>query len=92
MRASCSRNREGELAGVHLEGPYLSTARCGAQNPAHLRYPDQAELSDLVGLGVVKVVTVAPELPGGPAAIEHLRAHGVVAAVGARYPVGGSVR
>jgi N-acetylglucosamine-6-phosphate deacetylase len=72
----------GDLAGVHLEGPYLSTARCGAQHPAYLRDPDPAELADLIGLGVVRTVTVAPELPGALAAIEQLRAHGIVGAVG----------
>src|SRR5258706_7984489 len=72
----------GDLAGVHLEGPYLSTARCGAHNPAYLRDPDPAELSELLALGVVRVVTIAPELPGALTAIRQLRAHGVVAAVG----------
>ncbi len=72
----------GELAGVHLEGPYLSAARCGAQNPAHLRDPDPAELEALIDLGVVRTVTIAPELPGALSAIRQLRAHGVVAAVG----------
>jgi len=72
----------GELAGVHLEGPYLSTARCGAQNPAHLRDPDPDELDALIATGVVRVVTIAPELPGALPAISQLRAHGVVAAVG----------
>lgn len=72
----------GELGGVHLEGPYLSTARCGAHDPAHLRDPDPAELADLIALGVVRSVTIAPELPGGLAAVEQLKAHGVIAAVG----------
>lgn len=72
----------GDLAGVHLEGPYLSTARCGAHNPAHLRDPDPDELAELIALGVVRMVTLAPELPGGLPAIEQLRNHGVVAAVG----------
>jgi N-acetylglucosamine-6-phosphate deacetylase len=72
----------GELAGIHLEGPYLSAARCGAQNPAHLRDPDPAELQALVELGVVRTVTIAPELPSALSAIRQLRAHGVVAAVG----------
>lgn len=72
----------GELAGVHLEGPYLSTARCGAHDPAQLRDPDSAELAALIALDVVRVVTLAPERSGGLAAIEQLRAHGVVAAVG----------
>ncbi len=72
----------GDLAGLHLEGPYLSTARCGAQNPAHLRDPDPAELADLIAVGVVRTVTLAPELPGALPAIAQLRSHGIVAAVG----------
>lgn len=39
---------EAVLAGVHFEGPYLSPARCGAQNPAHLRDPSTEELAALV--------------------------------------------
>jgi N-acetylglucosamine-6-phosphate deacetylase len=72
----------GELAGLHLEGPYLSTARCGAHDPAHLRDPDPAEIAELVALGVVRTMTLAPELPGGLPAVEQLGRHGVVAAVG----------
>src|SRR5262249_10618580 len=73
---------EGVLAGVHLEGPYLSAARCGAQNPAHLRDPDPAELGRLLDLGAVGMVTVAPERPGAIEAIERLAGRGVLAAVG----------
>ena len=72
----------GELAGVHLEGPYLAPGRCGAHNPAYLRDPDPDEIADLLSLGVVRVVTIAPELPGALAAIRQLAAHGVVAAIG----------
>ena len=72
----------GEIAGIHLEGPYLSTARCGAQNPAYLRDPSTEELSDLIALGVVRSVTIAPELPGALDAIALLRTHDVTAAVG----------
>jgi N-acetylglucosamine-6-phosphate deacetylase len=60
----------------------LSPARCGAQNPAHLRDPDMAELKELLRLGVVRTVTIAPELPDALGAIRALRAKGVVAAVG----------
>jgi N-acetylglucosamine-6-phosphate deacetylase len=72
----------GELAGVHLEGPYLADARRGAHDPRHLRDPDPAELAELIALDAVRVVTLAPERPGGLAAIEQLRAHGVVVAIG----------
>ncbi|WP_433298678.1 N-acetylglucosamine-6-phosphate deacetylase [Actinoplanes sp. CA-030573] len=76
--------RERVIAGVHYEGPYLSGARCGAQNPDFLRDPSIEELSALVklGEGAVRMVTVAPELPGAREAIAFLRDHGVLAAIG----------
>ncbi|MGH3739580.1 MAG: N-acetylglucosamine-6-phosphate deacetylase [Micromonosporaceae bacterium] len=82
---------EGVLAGLHYEGPYLSQARCGAQNPAYLRPPSIEELTRLVdaGAGAVRMVTVAPELPGAVEAIRWLVARGVVVAIGhtdATYP------
>ena len=75
---------EGELAGIHLEGPWLSAVHCGAHEPALLRSPDPAEVSRLVdaGGGAVRMVTLAPELDGGIEAVEVLAARGVVAAVG----------
>jgi N-acetylglucosamine-6-phosphate deacetylase len=73
---------DGTIAGLHLEGPYLSVLRCGAQNPRQLRDPDPAELSSWLESGIVRVITIAPELPGGVAAIEMAVAAGVVAAVG----------
>ncbi|MGC5660029.1 N-acetylglucosamine-6-phosphate deacetylase [Micromonospora sp. WMMD723] len=75
---------EGVLAGIHFEGPYLSAARCGAQNPEFLRDPSTDELGRLVaeGGGAVRMVTLAPERPGALDAIKLLTSHGVVAAVG----------
>jgi N-acetylglucosamine-6-phosphate deacetylase len=75
---------EGVLAGIHFEGPYLSHARCGAQNPAFLRDPSTEELEKLLeaGDGAVRMVTIAPELPGALDAIRLLAANGVVAAIG----------
>nr|WP_296066400.1 N-acetylglucosamine-6-phosphate deacetylase [uncultured Actinoplanes sp.] len=76
--------RNGTLAGVHFEGPYLSETRCGAQNPAYLRDPSIDELTTLIKLGgdAIRMVTIAPELTGAPEAISFLRDHGVVAAIG----------
>lgn len=75
---------EGVLAGIHFEGPYLSTARCGAQNPEFLRDPSVDELTALIELGggAVRMVTLAPELPGALAAVKLLTSHRVVAAIG----------
>ncbi|MEV4635931.1 N-acetylglucosamine-6-phosphate deacetylase [Actinoplanes sp. NPDC049548] len=75
---------EGAIAGIHFEGPYLSGVRCGAQNPAFLRDPSLEELSALVelGAGAIRMVTIAPELPGALDAVRYLVEHGVVAALG----------
>ena len=75
---------EGVLAGVHFEGPYLSGARCGAQNPVYLRDPSIDEVAALIGLGAgaVRMVTIAPELPGALGVIGYLRDNGVLAAIG----------
>ena len=75
---------EGLIAGIHFEGPYLSKDRCGAQNPAYLRDPALDELRELItlGAGAVRVVTLAPELPGALDAIALLMNAGVVAALG----------
>ena len=52
-----------ELAGVHLEGPFLSAAWCGAQVPAALLPGDPALLAELLaaGAGTVVSMTLAPE-------------------------------
>jgi N-acetylglucosamine-6-phosphate deacetylase len=75
---------EGVIAGIHYEGPYLSAVRCGAQNPDHLRKPDLDELACLIeaGAGAVRMVTIAPELPGASEAIKWLVARGVTVAIG----------
>ena len=75
---------EGVLAGIHFEGPYLSAVRCGAQNPAHLRPPSLDELRTLIdaAAGTLRMVTLAPELPGALDAIRLLVVNGIVAAIG----------
>jgi N-acetylglucosamine-6-phosphate deacetylase len=74
----------GEIAGIHLEGPYLSHARCGAHDPNLLRTPTIAEVETLLdaGQGFVKMITIAPELEGALEVIEYLAKSGVIAAIG----------
>jgi N-acetylglucosamine-6-phosphate deacetylase len=74
----------GLIAGIHLEGPWLAHERCGAHDPALLRDPDPAEIRRVLdaGGGAVRMVTLAPERPGGLDAIRQLTDAGVVAAVG----------
>ncbi|MBV7364058.1 N-acetylglucosamine-6-phosphate deacetylase [Actinomycetaceae bacterium TAE3-ERU4] len=56
---------EGELAGIHYEGPFVSQARCGAQDPRFIIDPDPELTKELVaaGRGHVKTMTIAPEKP-----------------------------
>ena len=72
------------IAGVHLEGPFLSAARCGAQNPDHMVDPTPEAVSLLIGAGrgEVRIVTIAPERDGALDAIRQLVAEGAVAAIG----------
>lgn len=72
------------ILGSHLEGPFLTPARKGAHDEALLRTPDLGVLEDLLqaGEGTVRQVTVAPELPGGLAAVERVVAAGAVCAIG----------
>ncbi|MFC5667234.1 N-acetylglucosamine-6-phosphate deacetylase [Kitasatospora misakiensis] len=75
---------DGVLAGVHFEGPFISHHRCGAHRPDLLRDPDPALVRKLVDAarGHAKMVTLAPELPGGLDSVRMLADLGVIAAVG----------
>jgi N-acetylglucosamine-6-phosphate deacetylase len=75
---------DGLVDGIHLEGPWLAEARCGAHDPALLRDPDLHEVDRLLtaGGGHIRQVTLAPELDHGLDLVRHLRASGVHAAVG----------
>ena len=76
--------RENVIAGIHLEGPFLSAARCGAQDPRHMIAPDEAAFAALhaAAAGQLRVITIAPELPGATSLIEAAVRAGVIAAVG----------
>lgn len=75
---------DGLIAGVHLEGPWLSVRRCGAHDPTLLRDPDPDEVDQLVALGGdhIRMITLAPERPGAIEAITRVVASGAVAAIG----------
>ncbi|MFI9275060.1 N-acetylglucosamine-6-phosphate deacetylase [Kitasatospora sp. NPDC052896] len=75
---------DGVLAGVHFEGPFISHHRCGAHRPDLLRDPDPAVVRKLVDAarGHARMVTLAPELPGGLESVRMLADLGVIAAVG----------
>jgi len=72
-----------EPLGFNLEGPFIAPARKGAHDPALLRTPDGlgAAVVDAVLEGL-RIMTVAPELPGALALIARLAEHGVVTSIG----------
>lgn len=73
---------EARSLGIHLEGPYLSEARCGAQDPTQLRDPEEDEWSSWLATGQVVEVTVAPERDVGHRFIRAAVQHGVRVALG----------
>ena len=84
VSAVAEQVRSGMVAGIHLEGPWLAAERCGAHELSALRDPDRAELDRVLaaGAGTIRMVTLAPERPGGLAAIRRIVDAGAVAAVG----------
>jgi N-acetylglucosamine-6-phosphate deacetylase len=74
----------GHVLGSHLEGPFLSPRRRGAQNEAHMLAPDPELLARLRASAgdTLRMVTLAPELPGALELIATLSADGVIAAMG----------
>ena len=84
VRALAEETRQGTIAGIHLEGPWLSPAHCGAHDHTLLRDPDPAEIDAVLaaGGGAIRMVTLAPELPGSQWAIQRFLDAGVVVAVG----------
>jgi N-acetylglucosamine-6-phosphate deacetylase len=68
--------------GLHVEGPFLNPEKRGAHNPAYLRQPN---LPDIEGWSLergVRLVTLAPELPGARELISALRSRGVIVSAG----------
>ena len=72
------------LLGVHLEGPYLNPLRRGAHRPQDLRHPSLREMVETHrrAKGVLRMVTLAPELEGAEAVVRWLASEGVVPAIG----------
>ncbi|MFF8399031.1 N-acetylglucosamine-6-phosphate deacetylase [Streptomyces sp. NPDC016172] len=75
---------QGEIAGIHFEGPFISPCRKGAHSEALLRDPHPADVRKLIDAarGRAKMVTLATELPGGLDSVRLLADHGVIAAIG----------
>ncbi|HEY2577976.1 MAG TPA: N-acetylglucosamine-6-phosphate deacetylase [Streptosporangiaceae bacterium] len=72
------------VLGVHMEGPFIAPVRRGAHNPGWITDPSPAAVAELIaaGSGLLKLVTLAPERPGGIAAVSQLTQAGILVSVG----------
>jgi N-acetylglucosamine-6-phosphate deacetylase len=72
------------ILGMHLEGPYINPSAAGAQNKIYIRTPNVDEFKRLAEScrGVVKQVTLAPELPGAATIIAYARSAGITVSAG----------
>jgi N-acetylglucosamine-6-phosphate deacetylase len=70
------------ILGAHLEGPFLSPARLGTHLPSARRDPDLRLLDRLLDCGPVRLMTLAPELPGADALVDRLLERGVAVSLG----------
>jgi N-acetylglucosamine-6-phosphate deacetylase len=70
------------ILGAHMEGPYLSEARCGAQDPAEIRGVDRDEAAAFLDTGAVRLITVAPEADGADDLLDECLRRGVTVSVG----------
>lgn len=71
-----------QILGVHVEGPFIHPAKAGAQNPEAIYPPSKVLINQLLAQKIVKLVTIAPEIPENQQIIPLLRSHGVAVSAG----------
>lgn len=74
--------RGAQILGVHMEGPFLNPARCGAQDARFIRAATPAEALPYLETGLVRLITLAPEMEGSPWLIEECQRRGVTVSAG----------
>jgi len=73
---------EAKILGTHLEGPFISVEKRGVHPIEHIVAPDLNHLKALLKAGLIRIVTIAPELPGAIELIQYLVANGIVVSLG----------
>lgn len=77
-----NRHSGARVLGAHVEGPFLSPQKKGAHNQDLFRQANLEALSSLQPIEVVRLLTLAPEMPGGLDAIRWLVARGIIVSIG----------
>ncbi len=73
---------EAKILGIHLEGPFISQEKRGVHPIEHIAKPDLNHLRALLNAGLIKLVTIAPELPGAIELIQYLVGNDIVVSLG----------
>ena len=71
-----------QILGAHVEGPYINPQRPGAQNPDLIRVAERAEALEILDTGIVKLLALAPEIPGNQWLIDECVQRGIRVAAG----------
>ncbi len=76
--------RGARILGIHVEGPYISPEKKGAQPLLEGKPPTLDDIKDFINCegSIVRIVTLAPEIPIGLELVDFLVSHGVIASVG----------
>ena len=82
MSSFAARRASSPLLGAHIEGPYLNAAFRGSQPEIHLRPPNRMEYMPWLESGMVKLITLAPEIAGGERVMQDALAHGATVSIG----------
>lgn len=70
------------ILGCHLEGPFINAAKAGAQNPEAISVPVAESILPLLDMDVIKLITLAPELPGNDWLIRECVRRGITVSAG----------
>ena len=77
-RSKSLRRKINQIAGAHVEGPFISKRKCGAQRAEFIQSPSQGSVRRLLDhADVIKRITIAPEVKGAVEAIADFYAHGI---------------
>jgi len=81
---SSDKHRPATISGIHLEGPFLNPIKCGALNPEACSKPTGYAFEELTEgfIDIVRIITIAPEIPGAPSLIKKISALGIVVSMG----------
>lgn len=82
--AAHGKEKGASIAGIHIEGPFISPNRIGAQNPLGRLEPSKEAMDTMLasGGGLIKEMTIAPELPGVEEIVKIARNKGIIPSMG----------